>query len=496
MPRTSGGGVRSGWVSVRFTDAGGNYISDVLSPGRLGPYLRGFLVIPTADPTVYTSHGSSVVSLRAIAEEHGLSLQSQGEEGGGAGTIRPSTNAVPFAGNSTGPRVSGNAVPNVTVRPPVPRVQPAAPVSGPVPVEGQRIRFRRAPINPTDVGVDPRLSAVEQRRQQRTFQRQASENRMAANQAAQDAILPEKGEEELAAVRVQGSVVEEMVSLLLARSSSINERLRAEVLSSSTVLANETSSLMTTLGQYHAGRFIVTEGQRLLSEINSEEKKAERAEKLKILSAAFGVTQEELERKFVAEATKVITSFTNGQNPSLRAVEEKVQRVVFLSGEIEAKKLLLETSGRERREKLAQEVGQHFETIKKLPFVKGVKLSGAVLIVETSDVVITWDKRKWNLGRYEMRINLKPGAGEVIPVSFKALDLRAGSGDEGPHIIANGHTICWGGVREGVTKLCAEWNWSMLVNVLWLFLHSYTHADCYRKLPDLFERAGRVAERI
>jgi hypothetical protein len=464
---------QSGWAHIRFIGTDGRPLAHALDPTLLGPVLRGVLIAPSADETVYVVPAPIVESVARLVSGRGFSV-----------VAAEAAATVPTA-TTPAPQPAARRI--LRTRPAT--ITPPAPVVAPVPDNAVqtsatgRIRFRRGVENPNDVAVDPRLTPAQQQEQLRTFRVRQQADRMAANQAAVDARVNVPAAP--IDVTIRADVVGKMVEVLKTRSSSVLDRLRAEVRQISASYQSEASQLMGSVGTFHAQRFMSSEIQRVSDAMNAEETKRVRMEKFTALSAAFGVPAESLERNFREKVTIVLNTFTAPSNSNLQAVEAKCQRVAALSAELDVKQHLLSGGETAQMAQLEKETSTHLDTISNLPFITGITLRDTRLILSTQDVIISHAGKKWNLGRYEIIVQLIPGD-NTLPVTFKSLDLHAGD-YHGPHIMGGGSTICWGGIREGMTKLCAEWNWSMLANVAWMFLHSYTHHDNYIQLQSLFD---------
>lgn len=110
-----------------------------------------------------------------------------------------------------------------------------------------------------------------------------------------------------------------------------------------------------------------------------------------------------------------------------------------------------------------------FDSITALPDVDRATVTGGMLRVFTTPVIIQHNGRNRDIGEFEMQISFQPG----VMIRLQNKTRRVGNCDH-PHI-ANGNP-CWGNIGAMVSQLHGEGRMLDLVQLLILFLKSY-HED-------------------
>jgi hypothetical protein len=153
-----------------------------------------------------------------------------------------------------------------------------------------------------------------------------------------------------------------------------------------------------------------------------------------------------------------------------RQIAELARRLVALDRRLPAAACRLELL-RARPDARAFATAE-LERLRAIHGVRGVRVAGSALRVETQPIVIVWGQRNVDLGRYCLVLDL---AGDV---RVESLDARGPKSHwDHPHV--QDGLPCLGNLREGVLKLIAEYELALATQVLLDFLGTYVPDTAY-----------------
>lgn len=184
--------------------------------------------------------------------------------------------------------------------------------------------------------------------------------------------------------------------------------------------------------------------------------------------------QELMFRQFRDNSVKRINELRSSTSNNYQTIKNSNEQIINMLKQNQDNKVLIE--GLEKLVKTSiRELKKEIDKIKKLPFVKSVRLTSDGVNVEVKDVRITYEGKEIKMGDYLI---------SILPNKFKISAKTPIVTDNGtfhhPHI--NGGDICFGNRREKINSLLAEMKFSKLVYFLYLYLKSYNHGDKYNPI--------------
>jgi len=176
---------------------------------------------------------------------------------------------------------------------------------------------------------------------------------------------------------------------------------------------------------------------------------------------------------------KIEKVFTGGDLKKPADLEKAVKRFLQCDAEAASLEQTAVSAVSRKAEFLRTKFDEQFNLIQKFPYVLGISLDRMTNVCfRFDDLVIKYGSMNYNLGKYIMKVSLKDehitAASEKYPASNRPH----------PHICQNGSYICWGNAAEGVAKLKAEFNFPMLVAMMWSGLHGYNQNSCFSDLEN------------
>jgi len=192
-------------------------------------------------------------------------------------------------------------------------------------------------------------------------------------------------------------------------------------------------------------------------------------------AVAIGATRETF-AAFVAEELARQVRATEGELASVSTeIGELSRKLVALERKLRAGSgRVAELSSISDVERFA---GEQYERLLALSHVASVDVRQGQLVVDTDDVTIEWEGRRYRLGEYRIALDL---AGDVRIDSLDHLGPKAGW--DHPHIQAG--LPCLGNLRPGVLKLIAEFELALAAQLLLEFLTIYQPETAYTPIED------------
>jgi hypothetical protein len=126
---------------------------------------------------------------------------------------------------------------------------------------------------------------------------------------------------------------------------------------------------------------------------------------------------------------------------------------------------------RTKREEWAD---KEYDTLCAIPHIKNVEMENNVLKLYTDLIKITYNDVLYNMGEYKIEI-YTDGSNEGVRV-FNLTKQREGL--QHPHIHRNGH-CCLGNIAQGVGKLVAEYEYTVLAQLIVNYLQTYNPSSEY-----------------
>ena len=137
---------------------------------------------------------------------------------------------------------------------------------------------------------------------------------------------------------------------------------------------------------------------------------------------------------------------------------------------------------------------REFDKIFQLPGIENIVVDSDNICVFTDTVKIIEPfhennelNAEYTIGKFKICIGIQPSSlGQIL--CFNINGERSAGYDEGdreflqhPHIRRDGQ-CCFGNLSEGIAQLIAEFQFSIVIQMVLQFLHSYNREDCYGKI--------------
>jgi len=354
-----------------------------------------------------------------------------------------------------------------------------------------RLRRRRTPttsIPEGDIVMDESGNLRVDRAEAETFRRLVSTKTEPLRNAEDEA------RKRLSTTRVQKDIADRMADILITQSSSQMEKMRTQLSEMTNQYFQMIDTAQSIVGLYQAEKHLKKAFDQVKSQLTEDgEETRKRKGTFRSYARLFGKDTKFYEDLFRKGCESVLDTLA-GQDGMAKKVEEVIESTVRQAAKIDALRRLLNASSLERRAHLRKECEEQVRQIANYDFVTAVSVENQTLLVDVKEVIIIHNSQRWNLGRYRMKIALGPREARSPRIVLFNLDWGSNYGPQGPHITNKGTVICWGNIGAGVKKLHADWNWPLLVHILWNYLHSYTPGDCFNRIETLFEQLGRSPE--
>lgn len=287
----------------------------------------------------------------------------------------------------------------------------------------------------------------------------------------------------------------DIVNILLQKADGRLGELKNELGQLSIKYAIELDRLSAAVGGYHASRLIGPQIDILKANLLSEDAKKGRAEYFDAIEKMFGRSAAECEAIFGKTVTTVLGTITGSGLVTKADMDGKINSVIQMAADIETKKKVVDNFGNARRDKLLEETKQHIEAIKKLEFARGdVWLENGWLYVKTKCAFIPYGAHKYEFGEYRLGINILNT--ERSELNIEILNIRWPYNNklhQFPHSYTN-KRFCLGNAGQGLIKLYADWNWSLIFTLMWRMILSYNPSSPTRSI-EMFVDEGKAIKR-
>ena len=347
------------------------------------------------------------------------------------------------------------------------KLQLRAPVASAVPVHG-------------DIGIakDGSLKLDESESRKRLISAQTDKVKKAEEEVRQY----------LGSVRVDKSIVQKAADVLLSSSDNMILKLKDEINQLAERYNQSINLVQSSIGIYQAEKFLSESYKALKDSLNGNpEAKKARQTVFRQYGRLFGKNMVYYESVF-EQGVNVVLEKLEEMAPVGKHMEGIIANSVKLAGELEVKKKLLDTSTSDRRLALQKQIEDQFNEIVNFEFVKSLDVDRNNLVVTTADATIKSDSKYYNIGGFTIKI------GMTAPRTINIRNTKWGMKTkyQHPHITDGGRSVCWGSIRKGINQLKADWNWLLLVQVIWNFCNSYNPDDSYTTVTNLISGQGRT----
>jgi hypothetical protein len=117
---------------------------------------------------------------------------------------------------------------------------------------------------------------------------------------------------------------------------------------------------------------------------------------------------------------------------------------------------------------------KEYDALCKTPHVQDIELEGNIIRVYTDMIIIPYRGKNYKIGKFRIDIFIDGSNGAV-----KAYNLTDGKDRVfHPHIKKDGY-CCLGNISEGVTKLLAEYQYAVLIQLMINYLQTYNPGSTY-----------------
>ena len=297
---------------------------------------------------------------------------------------------------------------------------------------------------------------------------------------------------QVAKMKYSEGTSDQLVTYLLGNTDGYVQAVKGKISVLSEEYVEKQAILQRSIGVYQAGKMIRDRFESLKGEFQNEDGARKRKAVFNAYAKLFGGSAEH----YAEQHKKAIDEFMEsvGLGSEVDEVEKLIQSLVQTDDELVAQRRLFEAAVYDRRAVMLERVNAQLETINSFSFVEKIEMDSDKFRICLAEVDIEHDGKLWKLGKYkvELAMSRSPKEGSWIWIMG---DTFRGKSDQHPHIIGRGNNICWGNIKEGIHKLYAEWDFPMLINLIWNFLHAYNSGDCYTSLSSLFSTIPNLKSR-
>jgi len=196
-----------------------------------------------------------------------------------------------------------------------------------------------------------------------------------------------------------------------------------------------------------------------------------RAEIRKEEAKTYGKWVNTISKKKIAEAEKELTTI---DQRVIKAQEELTQN-------LRRKRELVLTLKYSEREGLGEKmVAKQFSSIKGNPYVDNLRTEDDFLIVTTKPLKMKSGKKKYNIGRYDIKMSL---TGSIRIFSLKIGDETI---HQHPHVDSGG-SPCLGNIASPIAKYLANWDINIVVVMMLKLLMNYNKDSPYIKIGEFMK---------
>jgi len=274
------------------------------------------------------------------------------------------------------------------------------------------------------------------------------------------------------------------------------DELRRAIVQGRNTLNTKFQEFVETVAQVKASQFF-TEHLRALEQrlVNPDEEMGARLEEIVQRMRAFGTTHT---RETVQQAILARVRLFHRSNVDATVSEQAMRAVLEAEATLESAVNAIKAASQSRA-KISEVAQQQLQEIAALKFVRAIRFLDGGLVVDTVPAKLCYryevqnrgvrkvEQRMVEIG--EFRIILKLFRGDA-QIALENLRYGKRSSYQHPHVSGKptaGQSICWGNIRGAALKLLKEWNFLMLVQLIWNFLNSYNYGDCFTRLNVLWK---------
>jgi len=345
--------------------------------------------------------------------------------------------------------------------------------------------FRRYPIlEPEEVQTELRVDEHGRLRSVSVpnVRSAAQSNRMEKLRKAE-----EQARQRILITSVEPRVVDAVTDRLISQSGRIERGLRDKISVLAAAFDEKQKEFKMAVSAYFSAKFVLDELNKLKSEkVDDPQEKRQRARQFRRIAELFAGSPDSYEQAFQAGVDSFIAQIPP-LNGIKREVDKTIHSMISISAAISKEKEALAKATADRRAVIRKDVETQLQEIASFPFIERIGFCNSWLEFDTTEARIRYNGMIYPLGRFRICISLSSSS--TADIHLVNLDHQNTSYTH-PHVTDSGESVCWGDIKEGVYKLWADWNWTVLIQVIWNFLNSYNDDDRFTSVESLAERWG------